>query len=288
MNKFIKFIFIFAFIFSYFGVKTTFAAHLYFEAYKNDSSSGGYILNAVIDADNELLNAVEGNIIFPDSIEIKDINDGNSVINFWIEKPNTKKGTVSFSGITPGGFSGQKRVIFSVSVSEGADSKGEISFDSIKILKNDGTGSEAKVMLIPLKLPIKTTLLVSDLKGKEHKDVSPPEDFTPSIVKNKDILNEQTLLVFATQDKESGINHYEVREGIFGKYIVAESPYILKKQSGDTKVFVKAIDNAGNERVVEYYPPEYVVWYRQYGLIAIILVIVILISIRKKWSKFIK
>jgi len=55
------------------------------------------------------------------------------------------------------------------------------------------------------------------------------------------------FLVFSTQDKGSGVDHYEVREGRFGGFSEVSSPYILKYQSLDKKIFVKAIDKFGNE-----------------------------------------
>ena len=64
-------------------------------------------------------------------------------------------------------------------------------------------------------------------------------------------------MVFATQDKKSGVDHYEVAEdktnvGVeYNKlnWHRAGSPYLLSDQSLGNFVYVKAVDNRGNERV---------------------------------------
>ena len=65
------------------------------------------------------------------------------------------------------------------------------------------------------------------------------------------IFDGKYFLVFATQDKGSGIDHYEVSEDNGASFIPAVSPYLLKNQSLDTKIIVKAFDKKGNEKIAE-------------------------------------
>jgi len=45
-------------------------------------------IDLMLDAEGQDINAIEGNITFPKNLlEIKEIYTGNSIINFWIEKP---------------------------------------------------------------------------------------------------------------------------------------------------------------------------------------------------------
>ena len=60
-----------------------------------------------LDARDAAVNAVSGAISFASSlVTLEAIKDGNSVVNFWLEKPHEKNGRVLFSGVIPGGFQG--------------------------------------------------------------------------------------------------------------------------------------------------------------------------------------
>jgi len=80
-------------------------------------------------------------------------------------------------------------------------------------LLNDGSGTEAK--LSPSILNFQVVGINSPNQPppiSEIKDTEPPELFTPEIGRQPDIFNNQWFLAFTTQDKNSGISHYEVRE----------------------------------------------------------------------------
>ena len=102
-----------------FKTENAFASKLYFDVYKNDAESslsqGDYLLRVILDTQGETINALDGKIILPkDIVEVKEIHDGNSSVNFWLQNPIEKnKGEIEFSGITPGGVSGEKLLLFS-------------------------------------------------------------------------------------------------------------------------------------------------------------------------------
>lgn len=291
-----KKIFIFVLIISAFLFKTenVFASKLYFDVYKNDAKSSlspdDYLLKVELDTQGEVINAVDGKILLPkDIVEVKEIHDGNSNINFWLQNPTEKnKGEIEFSGITPGGVSGEKLLLFSMVIHQNNKNQGNIIFDSTKVLKNDGLGTEIKTSVATIGLPINTTKLISDMKDGLVKDTIPPEIFEPKIIKNIDSFDNKNVIAFATQDKDSGMDHYEIREGFFDKYKTVTSPFILEKQDLHSKIYIKAVDNAGNERVVEFYPIGKIKWYLRYGIIAIILAVIAFFGIRQVWSKFIR
>ena len=70
---------------------TASAAEIYFDNKNQEIRVGDqFEVGVFINTDEESINAIEGKIIFPqDLLEIKKINDGNSIINFWIEKPKS-------------------------------------------------------------------------------------------------------------------------------------------------------------------------------------------------------
>ena len=131
----------------------------------------------------------------------------------------------------------------------------------------------------------KSQILVS----KEDKDQ--PEEFKPEIAQSPEMFEGKYFLVFATQDKGSGIDHYEVCEGSKKKCVIAESPYLLQNQELNQEIFVKAVDKSGNERVVTIPAQKPLPWYKNYFVIAILIIgLIIAGAILRKilWQRFIK
>ena len=116
---------------------------------------------------------------------------------------------------------------------------------------------------------------------------------SPSIFEGK------YFLVFATQDKGSGISHYEAVEfrsrnlefkkllnkalqfitnskfQILDSYKTAESPYVLRDQKLRSYIYVKAVDKNGNERIITLTPQNPVFWYRDYIMLGMLLSVVV-------------
>jgi hypothetical protein len=80
-------------------------------------------------------------------------------------------------------------------------------------------------------------------------DTTPPDPFTPEIASDSALFGGQYFLVFAATDQQSGIDHYEVREGS-SSWVTATSPYLLKDQTLSHSIAVRAFDKAGNFRLV--------------------------------------
>ena len=69
----------------------------------------------------------------------------------------------------------------------------------------------------------------------------------------------------------------------------AESPYLLENQKLNKNIFVKAVDKNGNERIAILPPKKARVWYKDYAILAILMLAVIAYLIGKNlWPKFIK
>ena len=289
MNIFIKTSSVFLLLLALFVAEPVFAAEIRLDANKSEINSGEQFLMYIIIHSEESLNAIEGRLIFPaDKLLVKEIRDGNSVINFWVEKPRIEaSGIILFSGITPGGFNGANNSIFSVVFEAKNDGVASIVLDGAKALRNDGLGSQAVLSTHNTAISIKPG--DSNVPKETLTDTELPEDFNPTIQSDPNIFDGKYFLVFATQDKISGIANYKVREGEWGWFIVAESPYLLKHQSLDRKIFVKAVDKVGNERIAILNAQYQVPWYRHYTMFGIILVVVVLgFLLKKLWSKFIK
>lgn len=216
-------------------------------------------------------NAISGKLLFPaELLTVRDIQDGNTVVNFWIEQPAVAgEGVIGFAGMTPGGILGTNEVLFSVLFHATKEGAGEIAASDIELLLNDGQATPLSVTKLPLAFSVSDTAQTPTSSLVE--DNEPPEDFVLEFAQDANIFAGRTFIVFATQDKGSGIDHYEVKEGLWGKYQVSESPYVLKHPE-EKRLSVKAIDNAGNERIVTMGDEDDLLAYRRRALLGALIV----------------
>jgi len=228
-----------------------------------------------VDTGTEDINALEGTLVLPDNMRIHEIQTGNSAITVWISPPKLVGNEITFAGITPGGFTGTQPV-FLINGDFALQDLDGIRFTSVSALKNDGTGTSVSVNMSLSLVPFRA-------------DSELPEEFTPTIASDPNVFDGKYFLVFATQDKGTGIDRYEVREGRWGFFREVESPYLLKYQRLDRDVYVKAIDNAGNERVAVLAARVHKSWWGEAGLFAILMVMVlVVVAYKKQWLRFTK
>lgn len=270
----------FLFVFSVKGAEVSFDKN-YQEMLVNQE----FKVSIVINTNNETINAIEGEIILPsDILTVKMINDANSIINLWIEKPQIRENKIKFSGIIPGGYKGKQGLLMELFLKTKREGKGTITFQNVKMLKNDGFGTEAPVNISDFIITIKGEMPPNQIIPLEIIDNNPPEPFTPIISQDPAIFNGKYFLVFSTQDKESGIDHYEVREGR-GHFVKAKSPYLIKNQELNEEIIVKAIDKKGNERLSVVKPlQKKKAWYTEYKTFIIILITIIVIALTLLYS----
>lgn len=230
---------------------------------KQSVDSGKILLSLVVDSNGNNINALEGEITIKNqSLVFKNISDSNSLVSLWIKRPILNQGEkLSFSGIIPGGYVG-KGIIFTFIIEnknfKSIDLINSFSLNNFSVLLNDGQGSKVKVSFLGLD---KDNNLVEQIDSiLVLNKVGWPEIFYPVITKNLDLGDNKNLLLFATQDKTSGIFHYQVYESSkkinilkFNKkldWITSESPYELKDQSLNSYIYVKAVNQAGNGRIM--------------------------------------
>jgi len=86
-----------------------------------------------------------------------------------------------------------------------------------------------------------------------------PEPFELKTSKDPSIFEGKYFLSFATQDKMSGIDYYEIKEGK-RDFKKATSSYLLEDQSLGKKIIVRAYDKAGNYQEAEIRPSYKITW----------------------------
>jgi len=244
-----------------------------------------------IDLVDECMNAIRAVIAYdPVQVTVRDVAIGRSILTLWTEPPSIERvdgketGRIILEGGIPGGYCGRVTGdpgltnILAELVVTGAPVQGEAGSDitarfilepSTEVFAHDGLGTS---------LP--RTLLGADIVLTQSEDApfdawaadiavdtQAPEYFDITLVQGPSAGNAYSYIIFSTTDKQSGIDHYEVREmdpNQFGflswvarpsYWIPAESPYVVRDQRLHSTIQVKAVDKKGNERIVEYTPP---------------------------------
>jgi hypothetical protein len=233
---FFKFCIVILFSIFYFldSGKVVFAAELFF------APDGPGALSLFINTEGERINALEGTVVAPAKNIVQGITNGDSIISLWIKSPTAEN--ISFAGMIPGGYVGARGKIFSLKL--GATKiGGPISITNARVLLHDGAGSAAPLTISPY------TLMSEQITSPLSEDKESPEVFQPIITQDANVFEGKKFLIFIAQDKQSGINHYEVSEN-GGAWVVAVSPYLLRDQELSGAIRVRAVDQAGNIREV--------------------------------------
>jgi hypothetical protein len=254
------------------------AASLSLTAPRNNfSSQEEFLLSVDLNTEGTSINALEGELTYPANLlELKEIRDGDSVVTFWIERLSLDKNTLTFSGIIPGGYSLPSGHVVSLVFQAKVKGEGEIELKNGVTVENNKETTQSALKTQSFAFTISTTT-----KSKAVAsiiDADPPEKFEVSILKDENVFEGKAFLIFASQDKGSGLSHYEVKEGLFSTYKITNSPHLLQNQNLDKKIFVKAIDKSGNERISTVYPDNYVPWHKKKDVLLIFLLLLAALS----------
>lgn len=244
----------------------------------------------------------------------------------------SRDGILKFSGGIPGGYCGKivgdpgasnilGRMVFRATANFpeiAIDAPATINFSkNNQIFLNDGFGTLDAVETKSLGLILSAQSVSSSDERQNGIDAdnTPPEPFVVELYSTPSVYDGQKYVVFSTVDKQTGIDYYQAMEispeenaGIkpkrswidvlLGKrqsmttWKSAKTPYLLEDQSLNSVVKVKAVDKAGNERVVDYVPPRKETPVKQgflvdnifwiFSLLVIIVILFAIIFFRKK------
>jgi len=229
-----------------------------------------------IDPEDDCINTADVNISFSqDILEAIEFSQGNSILTLWVKNPEISQnsGQVSFTGGIPGGFCGRLRgdpgksnllgkIVFQVKeiqpelFSDKVTAKVKF-LDNCQVLLNDGLGTPAKLNNQNAEFEILSGIPKTPKKEWQEeleKDTVPPEQFEVKVLKDPSVFNGKYFIVFSTTDKQTGVDHYEIQEGKGDWKRAVSSPYLLENQRLTSIIKVRAIDRAGNERIVKYLP----------------------------------
>lgn len=241
---------------------------------------------------DECINTTDVVLEYSKNLNPVDISIGKSILSVWVEKPtiNREENKITFAGGIPNGYCGKTEgdpsmtnilveVVFRTTETP-LESDGEIletgndseqgawvKFSTLSAAyPNNGSGEKISPRLIGSDFTIEPNPegLISDdwLEEIKNDDIN-PEDFTIELEKSP---NGKYWIIFNTADKQTGLSHYEILEEPLSEFknfnwgrtgaswVTADSPYVLKDQSLNSTIWVKAVDKAGNETITTLVP----------------------------------
>jgi len=288
--KELLFILIISFIFL---PRVAFGATLYLEpTARKHYLEDVFVTEIKIETGGEEINTAKVELTFPQELlNVLDFSSGDSILTLWPEMPtfSNQTGKIYFVGGIPGGYLGEGvlgKIIFQAK----KEGRALIQIEnSSQVLLNDGLGTPAKLETggaIFEILAEKQAVPTNEWQRLLEEDKIPPEPFEVELGKEAAVFEGKYFIAFSTIDKQTGMDYYEVKEGK-RDWEKAGSPCLLKDQSLKSKIWVKAIDKAGNERIAEYTPPRKITWKDVLPWMAIVLVLggIIWWIIRKLKSK---
>ncbi|KKU11040.1 MAG: hypothetical protein UX65_C0002G0032 [Parcubacteria group bacterium GW2011_GWB1_46_8] len=267
---------IFCLLFSRFA----YAASFFFETKTTGvARSEFFTASLFLNTGDKEANAISGSLqVSLESCAIQSIARDDSVFTVWIEPPALRDNQITFSGIAPGGYSGGKGLVLAVTCAINQQKQWSVELASVRLLANDGLGTEISVDGMPVRAEFVPEIFPSS-QPDITRDMVPPELFKPFVTQSPDAWEGKWVIIFETKDKDSGINHYEVFESrdrspaAYG-WNITESPYILSDQGRSSFIFIKAVDNAGNERIVVINPAQ-----KDFSLIQMVIHSIIIITL---------
>lgn len=239
----------------------------------------------------ECINVIDAIVTYTENIQPVDVSIGKSIVSVWVEQPiiNKENRTITFAGGIPNGYCGRvdgdprltnviAEIIFrspGMQVGGGGEADAKVDFaPETQVLLNDGSGTRAPLSMLGATFSLSKTAgssgIIDDWREVVRNDNIAPESFSIELVKDEDGLDfgGRYYIIFNTSDKQSGLSHYEIMEepvlefsqfkwgGVGVPWVKHSSPYVLKDQSLNSIIRVKAIDKAGNEYIATYIPEE--------------------------------
>lgn len=243
------------------GLNKTYAAELNFSSPKLiEETENNYAIDLNLDTQGDNINVLEASLNYsPSNFDLKTILTGDSIINFWIQKPIVKDGLIHFSGSIPAGYFGSKgRVLTIVVQPKIAVSTIDLNIISdehsiSRVFLNDPLATEKTIQTkrYSLDLPITfdTNIITTII------DVDKPEPFTIEISPSSSLPLNNVFVIFNAVDSISGIDHYEMAQTDLTddfnnnkslKWQIVESPTILNISQAKRFLAIKAFDGSNN------------------------------------------
>lgn len=264
-----------------------FSSSLYISPQTKEVKQGDvFVQELYLNTEGKMINAVEVSLSFPSFLKFQELSKGNSILSLWVEEPSLGSDVLSFSGGTPAGFGGEKGLLAKMVFKAEREGQGFLELSGSKVFLNDGLGTESD-------LTFQRAFIASSAGQGEadewqeilEQDKNPPEIFKIELKKDPLLFEGKYFILFSTQDKQSGLDYYEVKEGD-REWEKGTSPYLLWDQRMKGIIQVKAVDKAGNESIVSYQPRElFFPFIIVFILIILLAIIVLSFYFLRRWKR---
>lgn len=242
------------------------------------------LVDVYIDTDSKEINTLEGSVIIDGSVQVVSINTAGSVFSLWPNKPSYgSDGSITFVGGTTDAVFGSRLKVFTVALKPTSKERISFSFKNMTAYLADGSATSFSFISEPTTFEVGVGIdtPINELANKVLSDRTPPEPFTILRARDSSVFDGKYFISFGTNDDETGIQRYEVKEGDLPR-VRTGSTYVLQKQNVRDDVEVYVIDYAGNERVEKIEGQGPPIWYY---IIVIILIVGIIFRVRKFLKK---
>ncbi len=200
-------------------------------------------------AEDEAVNAAEGAIRIPDGIHVEGADAHGSAFPVWTTSPRVilSDGVIAFSGGVPNGIPpGREALLFTIHAR--ATAPGEYAFvpEGIRVYRNDGRGT------LEPSPALRASVSVEIEAGDEALSLAPlaSTPVTADIGRDDALFDGRYFLAFYGGTLPSGVDHYEVKEGWFGKTVRADGYHVLADQGLTSRVTVTAVGTDGSRESV--------------------------------------
>lgn len=203
-----------------------------------------------IDTGDKEINALEGELRVSGPAKIKSVSTAGSIFSLWPTRPSINNNVISFAGGSPSSTFGRDLNLFTILLS--LTDSGPVTIESSNLIgylaDGKGTSFSGTVSSYKIQVGARGATSRDDLALLILTDKIPPLPFIIDLGRDPALYDGKYFLTFHTEDTESGIDRYEVREGDLPS-VRSGNTYVLQDQRLRHKVEVKAVDIAGNARI---------------------------------------
>jgi len=219
-----------------------------------------YAVDLILDTKKDNINTLEASISYSDTdFDLKNVLTGDSVINFWIQKPAINNNLIHFVGSIPAGYSGSNGKIVTLVFQPKTETRILVlkflndSNNPSRVFLNDPSATEKSILVNQFSFNLDTvtaTNLTTSIVDKER-----PDPFTIAISPSSSLPLNNVFVIFNTEDNSSGIDYYEMAQANTLKEMQdtpnlnwqkIESPTVLNLAQAPRFLAIKAVDKASN------------------------------------------
>lgn len=245
---------------------------------KEAAAQSRFLVELFLDTEGETINALQGKLVFINAVP-EQINDGGSIVDLWLQRPKASGGSIDFAGIIPGGFAASSGKIFGTEFLSSAGGSMEFELADVSVLANDGKATPLRAGKNRLAIRVLPAGGQS-IDKISMADETPPINIEQAIFSDPGRENGLYLIFLNARDDGSGIAGYQIMEAKpFGTWPVfskktewreCENPCVLNDQTLKSDIYIRAIDRAGNYKVV-FSKSKRAAWYENIFFAGIIL-----------------